>query len=81
VKGGVQPGYRPPGSLEKREEAINGSNYITYRYEQEFNKKHRWPERDPCERLEISVANQDPPLAWEGNKREISSDTSQSLNK
>jgi hypothetical protein len=40
VQAGVSPGYRCPGSKDEPEKPINGSNYITYRYDDEGGS--RW---------------------------------------
>jgi len=56
----IIPGYRPPGTEKKPEKPVNGSNYITYRYYDEFAKKSVWPKRDPCQK--INVVSQYPQL-------------------
>ena len=60
VVGGITPGYRTPGTLEKQEAAIKGSNYITYRYFNEKTKKSIWPQSDPCQQIQVSLKEPQP---------------------
>lgn len=74
TKANVPPGYRPPGTTEKPEKPIPGSNYITYRYHDEKEDKSIWPKEDPCEQgcegrlpLIINVPNQLPIPTWKND--------------
>lgn len=68
----IPPGYRPPERSEQergmiREEPIPGSNYISYRYD---NDNGRWPRANPCDNdgFIVDVPNQLPIRAWKDSR-------------
>jgi hypothetical protein len=62
VIAGITPGYRTPGTLEKPEAGVNGSNYITYRYYNEKTRQSVWPNPDPCQNIHVTTQNQQPDI-------------------
>lgn len=65
VKAGIPPGYRPPELGRRDDKPINGSNYITYRYE-----KIDFPEikDDLCQKMQVNNPNQKPPMEWKNSQ-------------
>jgi len=68
TQNGVSPGYRPPGTDEKKEGYIQGSNYVSYRYYDEKTKESVWPKNDPCEGISMDVKNQLPIPEWKSEE-------------
>ncbi len=76
TKANIKPGYRPSGTVEKPEKPVSGSNYITYRYENEYYEKvAAWPKRDPIvskteygKRIKVKVKGQPPIAILSANK-------------
>ena len=68
VQNGIPPGYRvgfnAPAKV-KPERKINGSNYVTYRYE-----SIKWPNPDPVEDIRIDVKDQQESKIYEKTNQE-----------
>ncbi len=58
---GISPGYRPLGTSDKPEKPIRGTNYVTYRYEND-KKGGSWPKHDPCETIDVVCRFQQPEI-------------------
>lgn len=67
VKAGIPPGYQPPALGRRGDKPINGSNYISYRYE-----KMDFPHvnDDLCQKMQVNNHLQKPPMEW-GNSQAI----------
>lgn len=58
VEAGIKPGYRPPNSTSSPEKPLNGSNYITYKYKDEFKEQNK-PENSILLRSLAKITGQD----------------------
>lgn len=58
VDAGVKPGYRPPDSISNPEKPLQGSNYVTYKYKDEFKEQGK-PENIMLLRSLAKITKQD----------------------
>ncbi len=58
VEAGIPPGYRVQGTQKKPEYQINGCNYVTYRYYDEYKKRNVTPAHNHLQDIQINVEGQ-----------------------
>lgn len=58
VDRGISPGYKVSGAQGRKDERVNGSQYMTYRYHKEFKNTSEWPKDDLMKHVRISVKGQ-----------------------
>jgi hypothetical protein len=73
VNSDINPGYRVLGSADKPERPIRGSNYVTYRYENELLQGLDWPPDDPASHIEVNVQKQKEPRVFQESQDHHSS--------